>query len=504
MKISYPLIAFIFLLLNGCSDYSSDSSEYELSGKMYVCDGSVQGDIINDSKFGKKYCNGDNWITLIPEDSVSEDSTPVMYECENGEVVKYKDLCTKNPSDYLPLDDSEYPYAGIPRIVIETKRHRKIIDRETEIPAKLQIWGEKAPKSEIMELTIRGRGNTSWTDMPKKSYKIEFTNKQSVLGMPKDKDWALISNYADKTLMKNYLMYNLSRNLGAYYSPRCEFAELFINQEYLGLYLLTEKIKLGKNRIDLPKNVDSYIIEFDAKIREDEQAVVSYVLVNNGTTFRIHTPKSATDQEQNLIKQHIVSFEKALLETTNSKIENHIDDWIDFDEAIRHFWVQEISKNTTAFFYTSVYFSWTPKTKIRMGPVWDFDLAFGVVLDDKKKSPSGWHLNTDYWYKYLFQNNTYEFQSYKFWETKRDIIFESLNSIDSLYKFLEKTARNNFKKWPILKDKDYMNPNRAYASYVDGKAYFSYYEAVADLKEWFSDRIIWLDEEVNKNTTSNN
>ena len=104
----------------------------------------------------------------------------------------------------LSFDDSEYPYAGIPRIVIETENHQAIKDRETEIPAKLQIWGANAPESDIMDLTIRGRGNTSW-EMPKKSYKIEFTQKQELLGMPQDKDWALIGNYADKTLMKKIL-----------------------------------------------------------------------------------------------------------------------------------------------------------------------------------------------------------------------------------------------------------------------------------------------------------
>jgi spore coat protein CotH len=84
-----------------------------------------------------------------------------------------------------------------------------------------------------------------------------------MLGLPKDKDWALIANYADKTLMKNYLVYNLSANLGAYYSPRCEFAELFLNGEYLGVYLLTETIKIAKNRINIPKNENRYIVEVD-------------------------------------------------------------------------------------------------------------------------------------------------------------------------------------------------------------------------------------------------
>jgi hypothetical protein len=107
------------------------------------------------------------------------------------------------PDSFKP-QDKEYPYAGIPRIVIETGNRIAIKDRETEIPAKMQIWGESSSESEILDLTIRGRGNTSWTEMPKNSYKIEFEKKQSMLGLPKDKDWALIANFADKTLLRNF------------------------------------------------------------------------------------------------------------------------------------------------------------------------------------------------------------------------------------------------------------------------------------------------------------
>lgn len=87
--------------------------------------------------------------------------------------------------------------------------------------------------------------------MPKKSYKIEFIDKQPILGMPKDRDWALIANYADKTLMKNYLAYHLSVKFNAYYAPRCEFIELFLNRQYIGVYLLTETIKISKDRINM-------------------------------------------------------------------------------------------------------------------------------------------------------------------------------------------------------------------------------------------------------------
>ena len=149
----------------------------------------------------------------------------------------------------LPLNDTEYPYAGIPRIVIETENHRAVKNRETEIPARLQIWGEKAPESEIMELTIRGRGNSSWFSMAKKSYTIELSYKHEILGMPTNRDWALISNYADKTLMRNYLIYKIAPTVGAAYAPRCVQTELYLNGEYLGVYLLTETIKIGKNRV---------------------------------------------------------------------------------------------------------------------------------------------------------------------------------------------------------------------------------------------------------------
>lgn len=210
--------------------------------------------------------------------------------------------------DYLPLDDSEYPYAGIPRIVIETENFREIKDRETEIPAKLQIWGEKAPESEVMDLTIRGRGNSSWTSMAKKSYKIELLDKHSLLGMPADRDWALISNHADKTLMRNYIIYKVAPSLGARYTPRCQFAEFFLNGEYLGVYLLVETIKIGKNRINIPKNENSYVVEFDNKYRDSEQVFFSNILEKK-QPFRIHYPQSMSDTTINVIDAYIRQFE---------------------------------------------------------------------------------------------------------------------------------------------------------------------------------------------------
>ena len=388
--------------------------------------------------------------------------------------------------DYLPLDDSEYPYAGIPRIVIETEKFREIRDRETEIPAKMQIWGEKSPESKIMELTIRGRGNSSWLYMPKKSYKIEFINKQELLDMPKDRDWTLISNYADKSLMRNFIAYQLSAKLQTYYTPRCEFVELYLNREYLGVYLLTETIKVAKNRINIPKDDHSFIVEFDEKYRENEQIIFSDVIIANGIgkAFKIHEPKHASEQVLNVIQNHIWKFE-SFLKNNKRERDNILEEWIDVDDCIKHYWIQEFSKNPDAEFSTSVYFTWVEGEKIKMGPIWDFDLAFGNHTTNAKNFSELWFIRSKYWYGYFFKNKIYVEKSSQFWKQEHSLFDSVLNYIDVECRFLTNAAKNNYKRWNVL-------GNTTFGPWKN-KKFNSYDEAVAELKEWITKRINWID-----------
>lgn len=385
--------------------------------------------------------------------------------------------------DYLPLNDSEYPYAGIPRIVIETENNKPIEDRETEIPAKLQVWGAEAPESEQMDLTIRGRGNTSWTDMPKKSYKIEFVQKQSLLGMPKDRDWALIANYADKTLMKNYLAYHLSAELGAFYAPRCEFVELYLNKEYLGVYLLTETIKISKKRIKLPQTENSFVVEVDGKYRPEEQVVFSKVLHQSATgkAFRIHEPHNASEQALADIESHIQAFETQLKTGTET-----LGEWLDFDESVKYYWVQELAKNLDAGFNTSIYFSYKKGGKIKMGPVWDFDLAFGRHTEDTAYVPQNWYIREHFWHKIFFSDSLYNKTAIEFWEKNLPVFKATLDTIDSVGKRIGKAAQNNFKRWRRLEN----------SIFYTQRAYESYGEALEDLKDWLNQRIEWISQNI--------
>ncbi len=388
------------------------------------------------------------------------------------------------PDSFKP-DDKEYPYANIPRIVIYTENRQKIKDRETEIPAKLQIWGKEEAESEIVDLTIRGRGNSSWLYMPKKSYKIEFVKKQSMLGMPKDKDWALISNYADKTLMKNYLMYNLSAKLGAFYSPRCEFAELYLNGEYLGVYLLTETIKIGKNRVDIPENDDSYLVEIDGKYKKNEQVVFSDIITTSlgKNSFRIHEPKNASENVLLKIEDHIKSLE-TFIKKIEPNSDNKVEQWINIDDYLKFYWVQEFSKNPDAAFSTSVYFVWEKNKPIRMGPVWDFDISFGGHNDTTYIHPEEWYLRDVQWNAYLFKDSVLKQARLDFWNKNKNEFNQVINEADSVYTLLKPAAKNNFKKWDILQSQELIYHHYAYSSYK---------EAVTDLKNWMKKRIQWIE-----------
>ena len=421
----------------------------------------------------------------------SDESEKVTEESTSDErIIDKPDGITENSQEvstgvnaYLLPDNAKCSYTGIPRIVIETEKHRAIKDRETEIPAKLQIWDEKKPNSDIMELTIRGRGNSSWTVRPKKSYKVELKQGAKLLGMPKDKDWALIANYADKTLMKNYLAYRLADDIGMDYSPRCKFVDFCLNGEYQGVYLLTETIKVDKNRVNIPKNDKSYLVEFDEKYKADEQVIFSDVLVPS-KPFQIHFPKNASDSVLNVLATHVQRFEK-FLKTVDTASLREIESWIDVEAFAKHFWIQEFSKNPDANYLTSVYFTWMENGAIKMGPVWDFDIAFAGFggYNPDFALTDGWRTKDDYWSEKLFSNKEFELAVAEYWDDLRPSFEKSFFIIDSLYDVLKKPAEENFKKWDVLQK----NEKWLYKS-VD-----SYEEAVDYLREWIAKRMKWID-----------
>lgn len=385
---------------------------------------------------------------------------------------------TESDPEYLPLNDSEYPYADLPRLVIETEDFTQIRDKETNIPAKLQIYGKDTPESEILDLTIKGRGNSSFV-MTKYGIKLSFEEKQELFGMPKDKEWDLIANHRDKSFLRNYITYQLAQILGDEYAIRTRFVELYLNREYMGVYQLSEHPKVSKNRIRLPETDFSYFFEKTSQTASEGNLITS----DMGYIYDIRYPKKPTEEQASDLLEHINLFEDFLQSKSVYKMDS-VQRWINLDDLVRYYWIQEFSLNTDGAFRRSQYITWLKGSPMQMGPLWDFDIAYGLS-SDKAIQPDHWYVKKYGWYRFLFKNSEFKEKVSEYWKTNRHYFQNMNDSLDQAYSRLAKAMDNEFKRWPVLDDDD---------SWPFIEAFDSYEDAVKALKDWIRERIGWIDE----------
>ena len=388
---------------------------------------------------------------------------------------------TESDPDHLPMDDSMYPYAGLPRIVIETEDFAGVRDRETEIPSHLQIYGEKAPESEVYELTVRGRGNSSFK-MPKYGMKLEFTDKVSLLGMPKNRDWALVANFGDKTHLRNYMMTRLSEWLGAKYTPRMQFVEVYLNRNYMGLYLLSETIKVGKNRVNIDENDTTFLLEKEDSKKFDPP----YVLTDNQYYYHIKSPKNPSPETEKLLKNHLNAFEN-FMEDYYLHRANEIKNWLDVDDFLLFYWVQEYSKNEDGNYARSVFMTWKKGEPIHFGPLWDFDLAFGNASREQNQNPEDWYIRKYRLNYYIMQNSVVKEAALDYWNNHRKTFKALIDSIPVYRAIIEKAIDNEYRRWPVIGNTE---------NWALKDPYDSYDEAVEAMTEWMKKRYQWIDNEI--------
>lgn len=388
---------------------------------------------------------------------------------------------TESNPDSLPIDDSMFPYAGLPRIVIETEDFAGVRDRETEIPSHLQIYGEKAPESEVYELTVRGRGNSSFK-MPKYGLKLEFKDKVKLFGMPKNRDWALIANYGDKTHLRNYMMTRLSEWLGAKYTPRMQFVELYLNRKYMGLYLLSESIKVAKNRVNIEENDTTFLVEKEDSKKFDPP----YVQSDNGYYYHIKSPKNPSPETEKLLLDHIKAFENFAMRPYRYN-SNEIVEWIDLDDYLLFYWVHEYSKNEDGNFARSVHFTWKKGEPIHFGPLWDFDLAFGNASREQNKAPEEWYIRRYRLNYYILQNSLVDSAAVVYWKEHRETFKALIDSVPLYRSIIDKAIENEYRRWPVMKNTE---------NWALKDPYDSYDEAVETMIEWMKQRYQWIDKEI--------
>lgn len=342
-------------------------------------------------------------------------------------------------------------------------------------------------------LRIRGRGNSTWDLHPKKSYRLKLDDKASLLDMPSSKDWVLIANHADKTLLRNVLAMELGASLGMPWTPRARSVEVFLNGQYSGVYLLSENIKIAKDRVNIDELEEDdvgadkigggYLLEVD--FREDGYTMHSAI---DDLPIVFQDPDEPAPAQEAYIKDYIAQFETVLHSSGFADPATGYAAYIDVDSFVRWYLVNEVFRNVDSQLWSSCWMYKPRDGKLHMGPLWDFDLSAGNADYADAYEASGWWVHDGPWFERLFQDPAFVARVREVWnEIKADQLPAMLQSIHTHAAAMQQSQLNNFQRWPVLET--YVWPNYA----IPG----SYAGEIDYLDEFLTARIAWLDKQFN-------
>jgi subtilisin-like proprotein convertase family protein len=426
------------------------------------------------------------------------------------------------PATFQPFLSS-----NLPIVLINT--NNQAIPDEPKIDAQLKIinhgigninYVTDFPNAYNNQIGIERRGSTSGA-FPQKSYAFETrdvngTAKDTIiLGMPVEHDWILYAPYNDKTCIRNILTYELANQM-SHYASRTILCELVLNNQYQGIYVAMEKIKRDPNRVDIAKLLPTdifgddltggYIVKIDKTTGSNNDGWTSNFQAADNTAidFLFHYPKSDAiqPQQKEYIKAYIDSFETALASssfadpTTGYRKYSVPETFIDF------LILNEVSKNVDGYrLSTFIHKEKDSKGgKLRMGPIWDFNLAWwnadycsgydytGWQYDFSTTCPGDWQLPT--WWKRMLQDPWFQDELKCRWTTLRQGVLSNnalLSKIDSLSLYINTAEVRHFDKWPLLGVYTWPNPSPIPSDYAG---------EIAAIKSWILSRTEWIDNNI--------
>lgn len=422
------------------------------------------------------------------------------------------------PEPYVLEDGQELPYEDIVLGLIHIKKNDEMVSATIEYYDNENQNNHLIDKPVVKEKAlIRTRGATSRI-YDKKGYLIKFkeddliTNKKvSLSDMTADDEWVLHGPFLDKTLIRNYICYNLAGEIMEY-APNVRFCEAYLNGEYIGLYLLVEKVGYNKNgRIQISKTdpdiaETSYIVKIDRQNSDPLESISTFsreslfsssLSSNTGYMSIVYPALTLTEEQRRYIISDVSKFEKAIYSFDYDDKKRGYVKYIDVESFVDYFLINEFTLNYDAgalsrFFYKDV------GGKYKMC-VWDFNSAFDYYKYSYT-TPQTFILHKSIWYEYLFKDETFvEAIVERYYELSEDYFNEEylFSYIDETIEYLGSAIDRNYEKWGY-----------SFQSVYNGKLYdFIYpternvrnYEgAVEQLKDCLSNRIKFMNENIGR------
>ena len=283
------------------------------------------------------------------------------------------------------------PTGTLPIVYVNTVNGQPVTDRETQVQATVYIdsivpeYPSLGSQQSPIAATIKGRGNWTWTAFDKKPYKIKFNVKQKVLGMPNNRHWCLMANADDPLgFLKMHAGFAVSEAIGLRWTPRERPVELVLNGQYMGLYFLTEHVRIASNRVKIHEQADNesqadsisggWLVEIDNYRTENNiefnEGNGQHVMVS------LREPEVLSTAQRSYLEAQLQAINTTLYDSSSSALEQ----LVDIDEAARYYLVQEIMEDCESYHGSCFLYkdrdSLGVADKWKFGPVWDFGNAY--------------------------------------------------------------------------------------------------------------------------------
>ena len=365
-------------------------------------------------------------------------------------------------------------------------------------------------------IEIHGQSSTQF---PKKSFNLETDDetgtdlKTKLLGLPKSSDWGLYAPYTDKTFMNDYLTYELHEAMG-HYAVRRKFVEVFVRStagrlstnDYLGVYVFLEKIRIDDNRVNIAKLKSGDNAEPDItggyiwKKDKDSPGDVNFT-TTSGQFLKYHDPKGAdlSFAQRAWLLNHLNTFEAALYGPNWRDPVNGYLKYIEPDSFVDQHWIVEFPKNIDGY-RLSDYMSKDRGGKIRMDPIWDWNLSWGNANYLEGGLTNNWYFPQlgsidDIWLSRLRQDPDFYQRIIDRWGQLRTNTFalsNLLGRVNRITNELWEAQSRDFARWPRLSMYVWPNPDGG-AWHVNYATPGTFPNLISEMKKWITGRSVWVD-----------
>lgn len=241
---------------------------------------------------------------------------------------------------------------------------------------------------------LEGRGQATWQN-DKKSYLLTLAHAHKMFDMNSAKKWVLLSNSNDITNLRNKVIYDLASKTELNWTPKCHYIDLYLNEDYSGLYLLAEKVEFNEQRLDLKPNIGtdniSFLCKNELNVRWD--SLRNPFLTDYGRAVEIASPSLLTESQKEQITRDVQLMENTILSSDTQNLTK----LIDVDSWARKYLIDEIFANIDADLASSYFYCdySTGKPIFYAGPIWDYDQTFGAS-GLRNKNPCAFYANTGF------------------------------------------------------------------------------------------------------------